>query len=94
MDAEERRKAYVELAEANKAYAKFRQRLDDFVAFFAPDNIARIGAWASHASHPQPFEAALLSERGISVVSMRQGAHQFRAVLNDLWIAIPDWPEP
>jgi len=95
LDAAARRKAYVELAEATKTYEKFRGRLTDFVAFFAPDNIARVRAWASHAAHPQPFEVSLTTQKNITIISMRRGVNHFRAALGLLLpIVVPDWPEP
>jgi len=49
----ERRRAAIELREADRAFYKFSHRLDDFCAFLALDNIERISAWASHREHPR-----------------------------------------
>lgn len=93
LDSAARHKVYVELTEAAEAYERFRRRLIDFTAFFTPDNIARIQAWASHTAH-QPFETSRTAQRGITIVSMRRGNYQFKVTLKDpLRMEIPNWPK-
>jgi hypothetical protein len=57
LDVGARHRATVNLREAESSYGKWRSRLADFCAFFAPENINRIRSWASHPAHPQPFTA-------------------------------------
>jgi hypothetical protein len=80
--------------EAAKAYEKFRGRLADFVAFFAPDNVNRVRAWASHVAHPQPFEVLLTTQAGNTIISIRRAGDYFRVALgSSLRTVIPDWPK-
>jgi hypothetical protein len=89
-----RRRAYVELTEAARSYSKFRNRLIDFVEFFEPDNIARVKTWASHPTHPQPFEVSLMERSRMTILVMRRGNERFQVVLDaDLRKPVPNWPK-
>jgi hypothetical protein len=73
LDGPSRHRATVSLRDAEPSYSKFRSRLAEFCAFFAPENIDQIGSWASHRAHPQPFTASTTIGRDGSV------ACQFRS---------------
>lgn len=75
----ERRRAVIELREADRAFYKFRDRLDDFCAFFSPDNIERISAWASHPEHPAPFLIRHSTVDGVAVVLIKTRDEHFVA---------------
>lgn len=89
----ERKWAMTRLRQTDDSFRKFQSRIADFRAFFARENIDRIGAWASHPEHPSPFKITRTEKSGSVVVTIRNSDDRFYAVIAPVIEAYrADWP--
>jgi hypothetical protein len=64
MDEQARKRTHGDLRAADKELPNCVARMQEIAAFFAPDNIARISAWAAHPDYPYPFQIKFVEKNG------------------------------
>lgn len=94
MDPDDRKRATIQLRNSDGAFRKFQNRIEDFCAFFSPDNIRRINAWTSHPEHPAQFTITRTSKpEGINLTIQSIENPLFRATISPVITAYQaKWP--
>jgi len=74
-------------------YARFQERLTDFRAFWAPENIERLRRYGNSEFSNFAFDLRRVNMRGLNVVLVREAQREARIVLSPTFTntSFPEW---